>query len=79
MESPDVGPCPHCGSELEPGEIGFASGVFWSPGGIRGWQRILPVAGGRFVLGILVSTPWLRSRPAHRCTACGALVVPTDR
>lgn len=76
----DVGPCPHCNSPLEPGSIGFASGLLWSREPLKSWQSLFFVAPafGEIVLGSLLSTPWLRSRPGYRCTRCGALVVHSD-
>ena len=81
MEQLEIGPCPHCQSRLEPGYLGFASGLFWSRERLKGWQSLFFLAfpHGQFVVGNLLSTPWLQSRAAHRCTGCGALVVPADR
>jgi len=80
MDPQDPGLCPHCQSPLEPGYVGFSSGLFWTTRRLKGWQSVLPVAlsYGRYVVGNLLSTPWLQSRAAHRCTSCGALVLPTD-
>ena len=81
MNTPELGRCPHCDSQLEPGHLGFASGLFWSAHEIVGWRSFFPVAlrYGRFVVGSLLSTPWFRTRSAHRCPACGTLVIPSDR
>ena len=81
MRSSSLGPCPHCDSELEEGYLGFASGLFWSRHALKGWRSLFPVAlsFGEFVVGSLASTPWFRTRPAHRCSVCGALVIPADR
>lgn len=80
MDQQLPGPCPHCQSQLEPGYLGFASGLFWSAKRLKRWQSLFPIAlsYGQFVVGSLGSTPWFRSRAAHRCTGCGALVIPTD-
>lgn len=81
MQTHTIGPCPHCESQLEAGYLGFGSGLFWSRSHLNWWQSIFLFAFsyGEFVVGSLMSTPWFRSRAAHRCTACGALVIPTDR
>ncbi len=81
MNSQDLGPCPHCDSELEAGYLGFASGLFWSRRRLEGWRSLFPFAlsRGRFVVGNLTSTPWFRTRAAHRCSRCGVLVIPADR
>jgi hypothetical protein len=81
MDSIDVSQCPYCQSQLESGYLGYTSGLFWSSQRLNWWQSLFFVACsyGRFVVGDFVSTPWFRSRAAHRCVSCGALVIPTDR
>ena len=70
--------CPECGSRLEDGFIGYASGILWHEQELHGWRRAFPfaLAEGRFVVGNWPSTPWFRSRTARRCPACGTLVLP---
>ncbi len=81
MEHSDIGPCPHCQSHLEPGHLGYTSGLFWSRERLGGWQSLFFLAFpyGQYVVGNLASTPWFRSRAGHRCTGCGVLVIPADR
>jgi hypothetical protein len=81
IESLAIGPCPHCQSQLESGHLGYASGLFWSRQRLNWWQSLFFFAFfyGQFVVGNLASTPWFQSRAGHRCTGCGALVIPTDR
>ena len=81
MEQHAIGPCPYCEAQLESGHLGFASGILWSRQRLNWWQSIFFIAilYGQFVVGGLGSTPWFRSRSAHRCTDCGALVVPADQ
>ncbi|MCG6947365.1 MAG: PF20097 family protein [Acidobacteria bacterium] len=69
--------CPDCGGTLEPGFIGYFSGIMWSDTELAGGQRLIPFVFGfaRFIIGTVASTPWIRSRAAHRCPACGTLVV----
>ena len=80
MADETIGRCPHCHSELERGYLGFASGLFWSRDRLTWWQSLFffAFAHGSFVVGSLLSTPWFRSRAAHRCSVCGALVIPSD-
>jgi hypothetical protein len=79
MESEGIGPCPYCQSQLEPGYLGYASGLFWSNRRLKWWQSFFfsAIPHGLFVLGSLASTPWFRSHAAHRCVGCGSLAVPT--
>jgi len=81
MKIPDIGSCPHCGSQLEPGHLGFASGLFWSRKPLKWWQSIVffAFAYGELVVGGIGSTPWFRGRSGHRCIGCGVLVIPSDR
>ena len=81
MQTPGLGSCPRCDSQLEAGYLGFASGPFWSVREIIGWRSLFPfvLRHGQFVVGSLLSTPWFRTRSAHRCRGCGALVVPADQ
>lgn len=81
MTTSEPGRCSQCDSELEPGYLGLASGLFWATQQIVGWRSFIPVAlrNGRFVVGSLLSTPWLQTRSAHRCPECGILVIPSDR
>ena len=81
MRDQTLGPCPYCGSQLEPGHLGFSSGLFWSRNRLNWWQSIFLFAFsyGEFVIGNLVSTPWFKDRSAHRCSSCRVLVIPTDK
>jgi len=78
--TPSPGPCPRCGATFEMGYLGFGSGLFWSRERLRGARSLFFLAGafGEWVVGSFLSTPWLRSREAHRCSGCGALLIPTD-
>ena len=80
MVGEPIGPCPHCQAPLEPGYLGYASGLFWSRDRLNWWQSLIFVAlrHGRFVVGSFGATPWFRRRAGHRCTICGALVIPSD-
>jgi rubredoxin len=73
--------CPDCGTTLEPGFIGYFSGIVWSENELVGWRRLIPFVFGsaHFIIGNLGSTPWIRSREARKCRDCGMLVVPTTR
>ena len=81
MEPLAIGPCPHCQSQLESGHLGYASGLLWSRQRLNWWQSLFFFAFsyGQFVVGNLATTPWFRSHAAHRCTGCGALVIPSAR
>lgn len=82
MLQDDVGLCPYCQAQLEPGYLGFTSGLLWSRERLNWLQSLFFVAAlslGQLVIGSLGTTPWFRYRAAHRCTVCGALVVATDR
>jgi hypothetical protein len=78
MTTANMGVCPECGSQLEDGFIGYASGLLWHKRQPSGWQRLFPFAltTGRFVIGNWASTPWVRLKTARRCVACGTLVLP---
>ena len=73
--------CPQCRATLDPGFVGFFSGIMWSDGEPTGWRRLIPFVFGsaRFIIGNLTSPPWIRCRAAHRCSHCGTLVIPTTR
>jgi hypothetical protein len=64
--------------ELEEGFVGYFSGVMWHQERIEGLQRMIPfiLSTADFIIGTVVSTPWIRSRRASRCRDCGTLVVP---
>ena len=70
--------CPDCGATLDPGFIGNFSGVMWFEKEVVGWRRLIPFvfASAHFIIGSVISTPWIRSRAARRCRDCGTLVVP---
>ena len=78
MTEKRLAPCPECGSALEEGFIGYFSGIMWHEEQLEGLQRTIPFVLGAadFILGSVVSTPWIRSRRASRCRACGTVVVP---
>jgi hypothetical protein len=71
--------CPQCGAALESGFIGYFSGIMWHERAIVEWRRLIPFVFGaaKFIIGGIVSTPWIRSHEAWRCPARGTLVVPT--
>ena len=73
--------CPGCGATLEPGFIGYFSGIVWSENELVGWRRLIPFVFifARFIIGNVGSTPWIRSRAAYTCRDCGTLVVPATR
>jgi hypothetical protein len=81
MEGQSIGPCPHCHSHLEPGHVCFGSVLLWNRHRLNWWQRFIFQAYPyrQFVDGSLLTTPWFGSRSGHRCTSCGAVIIPADR
>ena len=80
MDTPQGGRCPDCGGALEPGHVGFASGILWFNAEPKGWNRFFPFAlkVGRSVVGNWTSTPWYRIRQARQCPRCETVVVRGD-
>lgn len=78
MSDNQDGSCPDCGAPLEPGFIGYFSGIVWGDNEPVGWRRLAPFVFGsaHFIIGNWTSTPWVRCRAARRCRSCGTLVVP---
>lgn len=81
MQGQRIGSCPYCRSDLEPGHVCYRSVLFWSRDRLNWWQRLLfeTFPFRQLVAGSLITTSWLGTRPGHRCTGCGAVLIPTDR
>ena len=80
MEGQNIGQCPYCDSDLEPGHVCYRSVLFWSRDRLTWWQRFFFEAfpHRQAVAGSLLTTPWFGSRSGHRFTSCGAVLIPVE-